>query len=75
MRAVKGWVKGEQEGKGLFRRWFRKGIMQGLLDEVEFLQNHLGFLDLNEVSEELPNRGAEIRQLSQDGLHCTGNGL
>lgn len=54
---------------------FGKGIVQGLLDEVEFLQNHLGFLDLNEVSEELPNRGAEIRQLSQDGLHCTGNGL
>lgn len=37
---------------------FGKGIVQGLLDEVEFLQNHLGFLDLNEVSEELPNRGA-----------------
>ena len=75
MRAVKGWVKGEQEGKGLFRRWFRKGIMQGLLDEVEFLQNHLGLLDLNEVSEELPNRGAEIRQHSPDGLHRTADGL
>ena len=49
--------------------------MQGLLDEVEFLQNHLGLLDLNEVSEELPNRGAEIRQHSPDGLHRTADSL
>ena len=54
---------------------FGKGIVQGLLDEVEFLQNHLGLLDLNEVSEELPNRGAEIRQHSPDGLHRTADGF
>ena len=47
----------------------------GLLDEVEFLQNHLGLLDLNEVSEELPHRGAEICQHSLDGLHRTADSL
>ena len=53
----------------------QKGMLQGLLDEVEFLQNHLGLLDLDEVSEELPHRGAEIRQHSPNGLHCTADGL
>ena len=53
----------------------RKGMLQGLLDEVEFLQSHLGLLDLDEVSEELPHRGAEIRQHSPDGLHRTADGL
>ena len=52
-----------------------KGIVQGLLDEVEFLQNHLGLLDLDDVSEDLPHRGAEIRQHSPDGLHRTADGL
>ena len=52
-----------------------KGMVQGLLDEEEFLQNHLRLLDLDEVSEELPHRGAEIRQHSQDGLHHTADGL
>ena len=52
-----------------------KGIVQGLLDEVEFLQNHLDHLDLDEVSEELPHRGAEIRQDSPKGLHRTADGL
>ena len=52
-----------------------KGMLQGLLDEVEFLQSHLGLLDLDEVSEELPHRGAEIRQHSPDGLHRTADGL
>ena len=50
-------------------------MVQGLLDEEEFLQNHLRLLDLDEVSEELPHRGAEIRQHSQDGLHHTADGL
>ena len=53
----------------------RKGMLQGLLDEVEFLQSHLGLLDLDEVSEELSHRGAEIRQHSPDGLHRTADGL
>ena len=52
-----------------------KGILQGLLDEEQFLKNDLGLLDLDEVSEELPNRGAEIRQHSPDGLHLTADGL
>ena len=52
-----------------------KGMLQGLLDEVEFLQSHLGLLDLDEVSEELPHRGAEIRQHSPDGLQRTADGL
>lgn len=52
-----------------------KGIVQGLLDEEQFLKNDLGLLDLDEVSEELPHRGAEIRQHSPDGLHRTADGL
>lgn len=52
-----------------------KGILQGLLDEEQFLKNDLGLLDLDEVSEELPNRGAEIRQHSPDGLHRTADGF
>lgn len=52
-----------------------KGMVQGLLDEEEFLQNHLRLLDLDEVSEELPHRGAHIHQHSADGLHCTPDGL
>ena len=52
-----------------------KGILQGLLDEEQFLKNDLGLLDLDEVSEELPNRGAEIRQHSPDGLHRTADSL
>lgn len=53
----------------------RKGNMQGLLDEVGLLQNDLGLLDLDEVSEELPCREAETTQQSPDGLHRTADGL
>ena len=53
----------------------RKGMLQGLLDEVEFLQSHLGLLDLDEVSEELPNKGAEICEHFPEGLHRTAYGL
>ena len=33
---------------------FGKGIVQGVLDEVELLQNHLGLLDLHEVLKSCP---------------------
>ena len=46
----------------------REGDGAGLLDEVEFLQNHLGLLDLDEVSEELPQEEQKSISTPQTAL-------